>query len=110
MNTQRHVPTVRIAAIAGGATTPPTAVPAFTRPMAVDRSPIGNRSAITFVAAGKPPPSPTPSSRRLAASIQKPVARLWLAHASDQKIMMNRNARRVPSASVSAPPPAYMMA
>ena len=65
---------------------------------------------MTFVAAGNPPPSPAPSRKRLAASIQKPVARPWLAHASDQKTMMRENPRRVPSRSISAPPPAYISA
>ena len=74
--------------MAGGATTAPTAVPALISPMAVDRSRTGNHSATALVAAGKPPPSPAPSRKRLAASIQKPVARPWLAQASDQKTMM----------------------
>ncbi len=99
-----------MAAIAGGATTPPIAVPALTRPIAVDRSLIGKRSAMTFVAAGNPPPSPAPSRKRLAASIQKLAARLWLAQASDHTIMISRNPRRVPSRSTSAPPPAYISA
>ena len=47
MNTQRHEPYARMAAMAGGAITAPTAVPAFTRPIAVDRSATGNRSAMT---------------------------------------------------------------
>ena len=47
---------------------------------------------MTFVAAGKPPPSPAPSRNRLTASMPKPVARLWLAQASDQKTMMSEEA------------------
>ena len=108
--TQRQEPCSRIAAIAGGATTAPTAVPALTRPMAVARSAAGNHSAITFVAAGNPPPSPAPSRKRLSASMPTPVARLWLAQAIDQNIMMRKNPRRVPSRSTSAPPPAYISA
>src|SRR5437773_1506527 len=57
------------AAMNGGATTPPTAVPALMMPMAVERSLTGNHSMTARVAAGKPPPSPTPNSSRLAASI-----------------------------------------
>ena len=79
-------------------------------PMAVDRSRTGNHSATVLVAAGKPPPSPAPSRNRLAASIQKPVASAWLAQASDQKTMMTANPRRVPSRSISTPPPAYISA
>ena len=52
--------------MAGGATTAPTAVPALTMPIAVDRSAAGNHSAMAFVAAGNPPPSPAPSRNRLA--------------------------------------------
>src|SRR4030095_6824264 len=47
--------------MAGGATTAPTAVPALMMPIARDRSFAGNHSATAFVAAGNPPPSPTPS-------------------------------------------------
>jgi hypothetical protein len=54
--------------------TPPTAVPALTIPMAVERSLTGNHSATARVAAGKPPPSPMPSSSRLTASIPTLVA------------------------------------
>ena len=61
-------------AIPGGATMPPTAVPALMMPMAVDRSRAGNHSATALVAAGKPPPSPMPRSSRLAASMVKEVA------------------------------------
>src|SRR5262245_64147758 len=89
-NTQRQLPCVIIAAIAGGATTAPIAVPALTMPIAVDRSPTGNHSAMTLVAAGKPPPSPAPSKNRLAASIHTLVARLWLAQASDQNTIITR--------------------
>src|SRR5262245_58088752 len=82
MNTHRQLPCRRMAAIAGGAMTAPTAVPALTIPIAVDRSVTGNHSAMTFVAAGNPPPSPMPSRKRLAINMPTPVARLWLAHAS----------------------------
>src|SRR6185503_2800440 len=95
-NTHRQFPCVMIAAIAGGATTAPIAVPALTMPIAVDRSPTGNHSAMTLVAAGKPPPSPAPSRNRLPASIHTLVARLCEAHASDQNSMIIRKPRRVP--------------
>src|SRR5262245_47642320 len=97
MKTQRQLLNVMIAAMAGGATTAPIAVPALMRPIAVDRSLTGNHSATTFVAAGKPPPSPAPSRKRLVASIQTLVASAWLAQAIDQKTMMTKNPRRVPS-------------
>ena len=99
-----------MAAMAGGAITAPTAVPALTIPMAVERSRTGNHSAMTLVAAGNPPPSPAPSRNRLPASIQTLVARPWLAHASDQNTMITRKPRRVPSRSMSTPPPAYASA
>ena len=38
-------------------------------PIAVERSFTGNHSATARVAAGKPPPSPTPSRSRLAANM-----------------------------------------
>src|SRR5436190_15011320 len=75
-NTHRQLACSRIAAIAGGAMTAPTAVPALTSPMAVERSATGNHSAIAFVAAGKPPPSPMPSRKRLTMSRPKLAARL----------------------------------
>ena len=49
--TQRQLARPRMAAIAGGATTAPTAVPALIIPMAVDRSLAGNHSDTAFVAA-----------------------------------------------------------
>ena len=78
----------------------PRAVPAFMMPMAVERSFTGNHSATTRVAAGKPPPSPAPSSSRQAASMPKLVASPWPAQASDQNTMMIVKPRRVPSASM----------
>ena len=95
-NTQRHgdrpsqCTLVITPAISGGAMIPPTPVPALMMPIAVARSLQENHSATTRVAAGKPPPSPTPSSSRLAASMTTPPAKPWLAQASDQKIMMMR--------------------
>ena len=97
-----------IAARSGGAITAPMAVPALIMPIAVERSRAGNHSATALVAAGKPPPSPTPSRKRLSASDPKPLASPWPAHASDQQIMMRTKPRRVPSQSMSAPPPAYI--
>ena len=79
-------------------------------PIAVARSRAGNHSATALVAAGKPPPSPMPNRKRLAASIPNPVAKPWLAQANDHQIMINRKPRRVPTASTSLPPPAYMAA
>ena len=66
----------------------PTAVPALMMPIAVERSWTGNHSATARVAAGKPPPSPTPSSNRLTASMTTLVASPWLAQASDQNTMI----------------------
>ena len=78
-----------ISAISGGATTMPTAVPAFMMPMAVERSCTGNHSATTRVAAGKPPPSPDAQQQPAGAPAWPTlVARPWLAQASDQKTMM----------------------
>jgi hypothetical protein len=57
-----------------------------------------------------PPPRALPPENRLAASMAKVVAKAWLAQASDQKIMITVNPRRVPSTSTSFPPPAYMKA
>src|SRR5690242_12680446 len=96
--------------IAGGAITAPTAVPALMIPMAVERSRVGNHSATALVAAGNPPPSPAPRSRRLADSMTKLVASPWLAHASDHHTMIQTNPARVPSVSISLPPAAYMIA
>jgi hypothetical protein len=62
------------------------------------------------VAAGKPPPSPAPSRKRLTASVETLAASPWLAQASDQNSMMTVNPRRVPSTSISLPPPAYISA
>jgi hypothetical protein len=64
-NAQRQFAEMTTIAMSGGATTAPIAVPALMIPMAVDRSDAGNHSATAFVAAGKPPPSPTPSKNRL---------------------------------------------
>jgi len=100
----------RRSAMSGGATTIPSAVPAFMMPMAVERSLTGNHSATTRVAAGKPPPSPAPRSRRQAASMAKLVARAWPAQASDQNTMMMVKPRRVPKRSSRRPPAAYMNA
>src|SRR6478672_741809 len=94
----------RMPAIIGGATTAPTAVPALIIPMAVARSLNGNHSATARVAAGKPPPSPTPSKNRLAASMAKFSASPWLAQAIDQNTIIRKNPRRVPRASLSLPP------
>jgi hypothetical protein len=99
---------VRIKAISGGATTAPTAVPALMMPSAWARSRGANHSATARVAAGNPPPSPTPSNKRLAASAITPPAKPWLAQASDQKIMIARKPRRVPIRSNNHPPPKYM--
>src|SRR5689334_5398174 len=85
--TQRQFACVRMRAINGGAATEPTAVPALIIPIAEDRSVTGNHSATAFVAAGKPPPSPAPRSRRLATSMSTDVAKPWLAHAIDQNNM-----------------------
>jgi hypothetical protein len=101
--------TLRITnAMPGGAITAPTAVPALMMPMAVERSLTGNHSVTARVAAGKPPPSPMPSNSRLAASMMTFVARPWLAHASDQKIMITVKPWRVPRTSMSLPPPRYI--
>jgi hypothetical protein len=108
--TTRQLYQARIAAMAGGATTAPMAVPALMIPIASERSRAGNHSATAFVAAGNPPPSPTPRRKRLTSSERNPVARPWLAEARDQPIMMRSRPRRVPSRSTSAPPPAYMKA
>ena len=51
-----------------------------------------------------------PSSSRLAASMPTLVASPWLAHASDQNSMIARNPVRVPTTSMSLPPPAYITA
>ncbi len=90
--------------------TPPTAVPALMMPIAVERSVTGNHSATARVAAGKPPPSPMPSRRRLTTSMLKLVARPWLAQATDQKSMIASMPMRVPTTSMSLPPPAYITA
>ena len=97
-----------MAAISGGARMPPTAVPALMMPMAVERSRTGNHSATALVAAGNPPPSPTPSNNLLAASMAKLAANPWLAQARDQNTMIDRNPRRVPNASISLPPMMYI--
>ena len=107
---ERQVVNDNISAMSGGATTMPRAVPAFMMPMAVERSLTGNHSATARVAAGKPPPSPAPRSSRQAAIRPKLVARAWPAQASDQRVMMIVKPRRVPSASRSRPPAAYMIA
>jgi hypothetical protein len=109
-NTVRQLAKPRIAAIAGGATTAPTAVPALMMPIASERSRAGNHSETALVAAGNPPPSPTPRRKRLTISDRKPVARPWLAEAIDQPIITISRPRRVPSRSTRAPPPAYMTA
>src|SRR5207237_565697 len=84
--THRQLATPRMAAMAGGATTAPAAVPALIIPIAVDRSLAGNHSETALVAAGKPPPSPIPKRKRQTSSEQKPVARPCVAVASDQAI------------------------
>src|SRR6266536_1857207 len=63
-------------AISGGAITAPTAVPPLMIPIAVARSLAGNHSVTARVAAGKPPPSPTPRSSRLAASMLTSAAEI----------------------------------
>src|SRR5215475_6563954 len=106
----RQVAWERTMAISGGAITAPPAVPALMIPIAVARSLVGNHSATTRVAAGKPPPSPVPSRNRLIARARKLAANAWLADASDQNTMMTTNPRREPSTSTSLPPPAYINA
>ena len=110
-NTQRQLPYRMIAAIAGGATTAPTAVPALTMPIAVERSRDGKPLGDDLGRGGEPAAladaEQEPARRRAS---RTPVARLWLAHASDQKTMITRNPRRVPSRSISTPPPAYISA
>ena len=106
----RQSAAVITSAISGGAITPPTAVPALMMPIAVDRSCAGNHSATARVAAGNPPPSPMPSSRRLTASMPILVASPWLAHASDQNTMISSSPALVPSTSISLPPAAYITA
>src|SRR4029077_15693976 len=69
--TQRQLAQLTINAISGGATIPPTAVPALMMPMAVARCPTAKPPATARLAAGNPPPSPIPSKKRLPASIAK---------------------------------------
>ena len=107
---QRQFAQLRMTAISGGAMTAPTDVPALIMPIAVERSSVGNHSATARVAAGNPPPSPMPSRNLLTASIAKVIASAWLAHASDQKIMITVKPVRVPRASANFPPPTYMHA
>src|SRR6185437_9048410 len=109
-NTQRQLVNESTPAMKGGAMTAPRAVPAFMMPIASERSRTGNHSETTFVAAGKPPPSPMPRRKRLAINMPNPVARPWLAQARDHQSMMNKKPVRVPSTSRSLPPPAYMPA
>jgi hypothetical protein len=85
-------------------------VPAFIMPIAVERSCVGNHSAIALVAAGNPPPSPIPSRNRHTASIGTLVASPWLAQASDHHSMISRKPLRVPKTSISFPLPAYISA
>src|SRR5215831_10644373 len=106
----RQLKQLRMIAIRGGAITAPTAVPALMIPMAVARCEGLNHSATARVAAGKLPPSPAPKRNRLTANIANVVAKAWLAQASDQKIIITVNPRRVPSTSTNFPPPAYMKA
>ena len=80
------------------------------RVTAVDRSPAVNHSATALVAAGNPPPSPIPSRKRQTSSDRNPVASPCEAVASDHAIMIASRPRLVPSASTSAPPPAYISA
>jgi hypothetical protein len=96
--------------MSGGATIMPTAVPRLMTPMAVERSLTGNHSATARVAAGKPPPSPAPSSSRKTASVARFPASAWPADASDQNTMIAVKPARVPSTSANFPPPAYISA
>src|SRR5690349_18464446 len=99
-----------IVAIAGGARTAPSAVPALMIPIAVARSSGGNHEETTFVAAGNPPPSPTPSNRRLTARNLTLLASPWLAHANDHQIITPAKPARAPTQSMNRPPPMYMTA
>src|SRR6516165_5860048 len=99
-----------INATAGAEITAPTAVPAFTRPIAADRSFTGNHSAIALVAAGKPPPSPRPKKKRPTTNTATDHESPSPAHARDQATIVQKNVRRVPNASIKRPPPRYIKA
>ncbi len=78
--------------------------------MAVARSCVGNHSATALAEAGNMPPWASPSISRPNPNIKTPVARPWLAQASDEKTMINTRPRRAPRMSLSFPPPMYMKA
>src|ERR1700728_3252242 len=66
-NIHLQVESARMSPINGGAKTEPTAVPALMMPMPVDRRSAGSHSATARVAAGKPPPYPSPTAIALLA-------------------------------------------
>src|SRR5262245_179734 len=99
-----------INATAGAEITAPTAVPAFTKPIADDLSRTGNHSAIALVAAGKPPPSPRPKKKRPTTKTATDHDRPSPAQAKDQAIIVQKKVRRVPNASIKRPPPRYIKA
>ena len=96
--------------MSGGAMTAPAAVPALMTPIGERSLARGEPLRDSFGSRGNPPPSPTPSRKRLTSSELKPLAKPWLADASDHEIMMTSSPRRVPSRSTRAPPPAYITA
>ena len=61
-----------------GVTIAPTLLPALNRPAAKARSRLGNHSATALMPAGKPPPSPTPSSIRAAMNPLAERTAAWL--------------------------------
>ena len=79
-------------------------------PMAVERSPTGNHSAIALVTAGKPPPSPIPRRNRQMANPIKTVASPCAAQANDHAIIITAKPVFVPMASINLPPAAYIRA
>ena len=66
--------------------------------------------ATTLVAAGKAPPSPMPSKKRIANSQTNRVANPCNPQASDHHSMIIRKPRRVPTLSSRRPPIAYSAA
>src|SRR4051794_29415310 len=93
---QRQLESSNVEATIGGAIMEPNDEPAWTTPIAVDRSFGAKRSATARAAVGNPPPSPKPNRNRAVMNPPKPLASACPAHEMDHQTIIRRNPTRTP--------------
>src|SRR5260370_40192665 len=107
-NTHRQLSRSTTAAINGGAIVAPRPDPALKIPKANDLSFAENHSEIAFAAAGKAPPSPSPSKKSPTPKPHTPQTAPYIRWAADHHTKMAKDPQRPPNASLSLPPNIYI--